>query len=54
MLAYAKPRVTDEIFHVMIFFFAPQSIGNALHILPSRKQLMTVLHNVSGIIKPRR
>jgi hypothetical protein len=53
MLAYAKPRVTDEIFHVMIFF-CPQSTGNALHILPSRKQLMTVLHNVSGIIKPRR
>ncbi|GJM93946.1 hypothetical protein PR202_ga10547 [Eleusine coracana subsp. coracana] len=31
-----------------------ESIGNALHILPSRKQPMTVLHDVSGIIKPRR
>jgi ABC-type multidrug transport system ATPase subunit/ABC-type multidrug transport system permease subunit len=31
-----------------------ESIGNALHIFPSRKQPMTVLHNVSGIIKPRR
>ncbi|TVU03324.1 hypothetical protein EJB05_51147, partial [Eragrostis curvula] len=31
-----------------------ESIGNALHILPNRKQPMTVLHDVSGIIKPRR
>ncbi|GJM93949.1 hypothetical protein PR202_ga10550 [Eleusine coracana subsp. coracana] len=28
--------------------------ANALHILPSRKQTMPVLHDVSGIIKPRR
>ncbi|CAD6230891.1 unnamed protein product [Miscanthus lutarioriparius] len=31
-----------------------ESIGNALHILPSRKRPMTVLHDVSGIVKPRR
>uniref|UniRef100_A0A0E0IT01 ABC transporter domain-containing protein n=1 Tax=Oryza nivara TaxID=4536 RepID=A0A0E0IT01_ORYNI len=31
-----------------------QAIGNALHISPTRKQPMTVLHDVSGIIKPRR
>ncbi|KAL5227031.1 hypothetical protein ABZP36_015296 [Zizania latifolia] len=31
-----------------------QAIGNALHISPSRKQPMTVLHDVNGIIKPRR
>ncbi|KAL5228795.1 hypothetical protein ABZP36_017060 [Zizania latifolia] len=31
-----------------------EAIGNALHIFPSRKQSMTVLHDVSGIIKPRR
>ncbi|XP_006644354.1 ABC transporter G family member 37 [Oryza brachyantha] len=31
-----------------------EAIGNALHILPSRKQPMTVLHDVSGIIKPQR
>ncbi|KAF0898593.1 hypothetical protein E2562_008178 [Oryza meyeriana var. granulata] len=31
-----------------------EAIGNALHIFPSRKQPMTVLHDVSGIIKPRR
>ncbi|KAG2590008.1 hypothetical protein PVAP13_5NG316444 [Panicum virgatum] len=31
-----------------------ESIGNALHIFPSRKQPMTVLHDVSGIVKPRR
>jgi len=39
----------------MCFFsFLLQSIGNALHIIPSRKQPMTVLHDVSGIVKPRR
>ena len=39
----------------MCFFsFLLQSIGNALHIFPSRKQPMTVLHDVSGIVKPRR
>ncbi|CAM0881663.1 unnamed protein product [Alopecurus aequalis] len=31
-----------------------EAIGNALHVLPNRKQAMTVLHDVSGIIKPRR
>ncbi|XP_062204875.1 ABC transporter G family member 37 [Phragmites australis] len=31
-----------------------EAMGNALHIIPSRKQPMTVLHDVSGIIKPRR
>ncbi|KAG8051397.1 hypothetical protein GUJ93_ZPchr0001g32820 [Zizania palustris] len=31
-----------------------EAIGNALHVLPSRKQPMTVLHDVSGVIKPRR
>ncbi|KQK03837.1 ABC transporter G family member 32 [Brachypodium distachyon] len=31
-----------------------EAIGNALHILPSRKQPMTILHGVNGIIKPRR
>uniref|UniRef100_A0A453F1F7 ABC transporter domain-containing protein n=1 Tax=Aegilops tauschii subsp. strangulata TaxID=200361 RepID=A0A453F1F7_AEGTS len=31
-----------------------QAVGNALHVIPSRKQAMTVLHDVSGIIKPRR
>ncbi|KAJ1284255.1 hypothetical protein BS78_03G191100 [Paspalum vaginatum] len=31
-----------------------EAIGNALHIFPSRKQPMTVLRDVSGIIKPRR
>ncbi|EMS67534.1 Pleiotropic drug resistance protein 4 [Triticum urartu] len=31
-----------------------EAVGNALHVIPSRKQAMTVLHDVSGIIKPRR
>ncbi|KAK3161259.1 hypothetical protein QOZ80_1BG0074790 [Eleusine coracana subsp. coracana] len=31
-----------------------EEAANALHILPSRKQTMPVLHDVSGIIKPRR
>ncbi|KAK3123186.1 hypothetical protein QOZ80_8AG0625730 [Eleusine coracana subsp. coracana] len=31
-----------------------EEAANALHILPSRKQTMPVLHDVSGIIRPRR
>ncbi|TVU19428.1 hypothetical protein EJB05_35576, partial [Eragrostis curvula] len=31
-----------------------EEAANALHILPSRKRIMPILHNVSGIIKPRR
>jgi hypothetical protein len=31
-----------------------QEAANALHLLPSRKRTMPVLHDVSGIIKPRR
>ncbi|TVU02578.1 hypothetical protein EJB05_51913 [Eragrostis curvula] len=31
-----------------------EEAANALHILPSSKQTMPVLHDVSGIIKPRR
>jgi hypothetical protein len=31
-----------------------QEAANALKLLPSRKQTMPILHNVSGIIKPRR
>ncbi|AQK96514.1 ABC transporter G family member 40 [Zea mays] len=31
-----------------------EEAANALHILPSRKQIMPILHDVSGIIKPRR
>ncbi|TVU02579.1 hypothetical protein EJB05_51914, partial [Eragrostis curvula] len=31
-----------------------EEAANALHILPSTKQTMPVLHDVSGIIKPRR
>jgi hypothetical protein len=31
-----------------------QEAANALHILPSRKRIMPILHDVSGIIKPRR
>ncbi|GJN18417.1 hypothetical protein PR202_gb05578 [Eleusine coracana subsp. coracana] len=31
-----------------------EEAANALHILPSRKQTMPVLHDISGIIKPRR
>lgn len=27
---------------------------NCLHLIPSRKKAFTVLHDVSGIIKPRR
>ncbi|KAJ3670856.1 hypothetical protein LUZ60_008282 [Juncus effusus] len=31
-----------------------ESIANMLHLLPSRKKPMPILHDVSGIIKPRR
>ncbi|CAL9063878.1 ABC transporter G family member 36-like isoform X2 [Musa acuminata AAA Group] len=31
-----------------------ESIANYLHILPSRKRPLSILHDVSGIIKPRR
>jgi hypothetical protein len=31
-----------------------QEAANALHLLPSRKRTMPILHDVSGIIKPRR
>uniref|UniRef100_R7WB38 Pleiotropic drug resistance protein 4 n=1 Tax=Aegilops tauschii TaxID=37682 RepID=R7WB38_AEGTA len=31
-----------------------EAIGHALHIFPRRKHSMTILHDVSGIIKPRR
>ncbi|KAF3334921.1 pleiotropic drug resistance protein 3-like isoform X1 [Carex littledalei] len=31
-----------------------ESIANSLHILPSRKKKMSILHDVSGIIKPCR
>ncbi|ONM54314.1 ABC transporter G family member 40 [Zea mays] len=31
-----------------------EGIANALHITPSRKQKISILHNVSGIIKPHR
>ncbi|KAJ4749522.1 ABC transporter G family member 36 [Rhynchospora pubera] len=33
---------------------ALESLANSLHILPSRKTQMPILHDVSGIIKPRR
>ncbi|XP_066306469.1 ABC transporter G family member 36-like [Miscanthus floridulus] len=31
-----------------------EEAANALHMLPSRKRIMPILHDVSGIIKPRR
>jgi ABC-type multidrug transport system fused ATPase/permease subunit len=31
-----------------------EEAANALHLLPSRKRTMPILHDVSGIIKPRR
>ncbi|KAG8056465.1 hypothetical protein GUJ93_ZPchr0002g23043 [Zizania palustris] len=33
---------------------AEAGLANALHITPKRKQKISILHNVSGIIKPRR
>ncbi|WOK99146.1 ABC transporter G family member 36-like isoform X2 [Canna indica] len=31
-----------------------ESFANMLHILPNRKRLLSILHDVSGVIKPRR
>ena len=36
------------------FLFIDQGAGNALRILPSRKQTMPILSGISGIIKPQR
>jgi hypothetical protein len=31
-----------------------EEVANALHVRRSRKQAMPILHDVSGIVKPRR
>ncbi|KAL5226571.1 hypothetical protein ABZP36_014836 [Zizania latifolia] len=42
------PTVLNSIINTL------EEAGNALHLLPNRKRTMPILHNVSGIIKPRR
>ncbi|WVZ69752.1 hypothetical protein U9M48_018488 [Paspalum notatum var. saurae] len=42
------PTVLNSIINTL------EEAANALHILPSRKRTMPILHDVSGIIKPRR
>ncbi|KAL5228851.1 hypothetical protein ABZP36_017116 [Zizania latifolia] len=42
------PTVLNSIINTL------EEAGNALHLLPNRKQTMPILHDVSGIIKPRR
>ncbi|KAG8051399.1 hypothetical protein GUJ93_ZPchr0001g31074 [Zizania palustris] len=42
------PTVLNSIINTL------EEAGNALHLLPNRKRTMPILHDVSGIIKPRR
>jgi hypothetical protein len=35
-------------------FFLLQSIANLLHIIPNNKVPMNILHDINGIIKPKR
>ncbi|XP_037406461.1 ABC transporter G family member 32-like [Triticum dicoccoides] len=44
----ALPTLVNSVRNTM------EAIGHALHIFPRRKHSMTILHDVSGIIKPRR
>lgn len=39
---------------LFVFGCLVQEAANALRILPNRKRTMPILHDVSGIIKPRR
>lgn len=50
--AYVGNRGLPTIFNSMINVL--ESLANTLHILPSRKKPLSILEDVSGIIKPRR
>ncbi|KAH0449837.1 hypothetical protein IEQ34_020529 [Dendrobium chrysotoxum] len=50
--AYVGNRGTPTFFN--FFFNALEGFANYLHILPSKKKPLTILNDVSGIIKPRR
>ncbi|XP_058221819.1 pleiotropic drug resistance protein 1-like isoform X1 [Rhododendron vialii] len=50
--AYVGARALPSIFN--FFFNALQGFLNCLHVLPSRKIPLAILHDVSGIIKPGR
>ncbi|KAJ3670859.1 hypothetical protein LUZ60_008285 [Juncus effusus] len=50
--AYVGNRGLPSFFNAIINTI--ESVANALHVLPSRKRPMPILHNISGIIKPRR
>ncbi|XP_044464599.1 pleiotropic drug resistance protein 1-like isoform X5 [Mangifera indica] len=48
---------TLEVIHIKgssYFLYVSQGCLNCLHMLPSRKKPLPILHNVSGIIKPHR
>ncbi|KAF5934759.1 hypothetical protein HYC85_025888 [Camellia sinensis] len=38
----------------MLLYFALKGVSNYLHILPNQKKRFSILHNISGIIKPGR
>ncbi|KAF7830249.1 pleiotropic drug resistance protein 1 [Senna tora] len=50
--AHVGSRALPTIFNYCINML--EGFLNSLHILPSRKKSITILHDVSGIIKPRR
>ncbi|KAF8711623.1 hypothetical protein HU200_029077 [Digitaria exilis] len=50
--AYVGSRGLPTIFNTYVNVL--EGIANALHITPSRKKKISILHNVSGIIKPHR
>ncbi|PAN11968.1 hypothetical protein PAHAL_2G232600 [Panicum hallii] len=50
--AYVGSRGLPTIFNTYANVF--EGIANVLHLTPSRKQKISILHNVSGIIKPHR
>ncbi|KAK8936592.1 Pleiotropic drug resistance protein 3 [Platanthera zijinensis] len=50
--AYVSNRGLPTLLNFVINVF--EAFANNLHILPSRKKHVTILHNISGLIKPKR
>ncbi|KAL0903814.1 hypothetical protein M5K25_025867 [Dendrobium thyrsiflorum] len=50
--AYVGNRGLPTLFNSIINIF--ETVANHLHILPNKKKPLTILHDISGVIKPRR
>ncbi|PKU72320.1 Pleiotropic drug resistance protein 1 [Dendrobium catenatum] len=50
--AYVGNRGLPTLFNSIINIF--ETVANCLHILPNKKKPLTILHDISGVIKPRR